>query len=367
MLEHITYVRAVEKLQEALSKAPPLAGGAFPSPPDKRDFRYELLAAQLFNMEAPLPEFVSYKENLPPVFDQRHRGSCVAASFCWGVKPYYEINEGDYPGSGFSVAYVYTVAKKIDGRPDLEGTWIRAALEGAQKYGVAPEDDLPYETLTNLPPPKVPEVPPKAHGAAERYRIGTYTKLCFWDDPARDADVVDRIKHAIAYSGPVHAALLVCENFIGVRPPAYIIPKPEGRMLGGHAVALVGYDDKRQAFLLRNTWGEKWGDKGYAWLPYSWTTDCWYDPVGDGKQRVWCFYEAWTVTDVVQIRAAKTITITVGSNVATVDGEKVALDQGAFITDRNRMVVPLRFVGANMGYTIEWRPDLQTAVLRRIN
>jgi C1A family cysteine protease len=34
-------------------------------------------------------------------------------------------------------------------------------------------------------------------------------------------------------------------------------------MQGGHAVALVGYDQNQ--FIVRNSWGEGWGDKGFAY------------------------------------------------------------------------------------------------------
>ncbi len=37
---------------------------------------------------------------------------------------------------------------------------------------------------------------------------------------------------------------------------------------GMHAMALVGYDESRQAFRLINSWGRTWGDGGYAWLAY---------------------------------------------------------------------------------------------------
>lgn len=39
-------------------------------------------------------------------------------------------------------------------------------------------------------------------------------------------------------------------------------------MVGGHCVALVGYDDERKAFLVRNSWGTGWGLNGYFWMPY---------------------------------------------------------------------------------------------------
>jgi len=52
-------------------------------------------------------------------------------------------------------------------------------------------------------------------------------------------------------------------------------------VVGGHAVVAVGYDDNMKikntnpgdvettgAFLIRNSWGTRWGDGGYGWLPY---------------------------------------------------------------------------------------------------
>jgi C1A family cysteine protease len=45
---------------------------------------------------------------------------------------------------------------------------------------------------------------------------------------------------------------------------------------GGHAVCMVGYDDKIKfkdgkmgGFIVRNSWGENWGDNGYFYMPYS--------------------------------------------------------------------------------------------------
>jgi C1A family cysteine protease len=54
-----------------------------------------------------------------------------------------------------------------------------------------------------------------------------------------------------------------------------MVPMPGSNesMLGGHAVLLVGYDDPRQLWIVRNSWGESWGDKGYFYMPYQYLTD----------------------------------------------------------------------------------------------
>ena len=51
------------------------------------------------------------------------------------------------------------------------------------------------------------------------------------------------------------------------------IPAKNEKLLGGHAVIAVGYDNSKQSFIIRNSWGTKWGIKGYFYMPYSYITD----------------------------------------------------------------------------------------------
>jgi C1A family cysteine protease len=51
------------------------------------------------------------------------------------------------------------------------------------------------------------------------------------------------------------------------------MPGSQERVLGGHAIVAVGYDDKTRLFKFRNSWGTGWGDKGYGHLPYAYLTD----------------------------------------------------------------------------------------------
>jgi C1A family cysteine protease len=51
------------------------------------------------------------------------------------------------------------------------------------------------------------------------------------------------------------------------------LPKPSEKTLGGHAVMAVGYDDASKRFLVRNSWGEDWGQQGYFTMPYAYLAD----------------------------------------------------------------------------------------------
>ena len=58
------------------------------------------------------------------------------------------------------------------------------------------------------------------------------------------------------------------------RGPATLRSRRSGdAAVGGHAVMAVGYDDAKQWFIVRNSWGGGWGIKGYFTLPYAYLTD----------------------------------------------------------------------------------------------
>ncbi len=51
------------------------------------------------------------------------------------------------------------------------------------------------------------------------------------------------------------------------------MPHPDERVVGGHAVMAVGYDDAVKRFIVRNSWGIRWGMKGYFTMPYAYLAD----------------------------------------------------------------------------------------------
>jgi C1A family cysteine protease len=80
------------------------------------------------------------------------------------------------------------------------------------------------------------------------------------------------MKGCLASGYPFVFGFTVYESFEGavVRQTGHApMPAPRERAIGGHAVMAVGYDDARQWFLVRNSWGPRWGMAGYFTLPYS--------------------------------------------------------------------------------------------------
>jgi C1A family cysteine protease len=51
------------------------------------------------------------------------------------------------------------------------------------------------------------------------------------------------------------------------------MPGADERIVGGHAVLAVGYDDDESRFICRNSWGSDWGDAGYFYMPYAYLLD----------------------------------------------------------------------------------------------
>ena len=54
------------------------------------------------------------------------------------------------------------------------------------------------------------------------------------------------------------------------------MPQKHEKVLGGHAVMAVGYDDEKKVFIVRNSWKDTWGDKGYFYCPYAFMTNSEY-------------------------------------------------------------------------------------------
>lgn len=223
---------------------PPYGLGAFPSTPDARDWQLELDAALA------LP--VRYVANgMGPVLNQGTSPMCVAYAHV-GLKQWEEKRDRHGVVS-FDPVWLYDHCKTLDGN-DVPGTTGRQALRLLKGTGLAVVGG------------KTPSASWKIAG--------------YWAVPV----TVDALKRAIYQYGPLTVG--GDWHWSWFRPLVGILPEPAGGIAGGHEVLLFGWDENIAggSFVLRNSWGSKWGHSGNAWAPY--------------QSYVPSLWEAWKAMDV---------------------------------------------------------------------
>lgn len=232
-----------------------------PSKPDSRDLVY-----QAKNLE--LPTSVDLRPFDSKVENQNLLSSCVAVALTTA----YEVMIKVYYPQQFkelSSLFVYYHTRLFFDEIEWDlGSYLRDGLKSAKHYGLCSEELWPYltENLTRQPPP------PCYVDAAKR-TITNYTILFNNNE----------IREALAGKQPVILGMEMFTGFNDITKDNNVINLPGAVTvsLGYHAVVIMGYDDQTQRFLIKNSWGENWGDRGYAWLPYDYVTSY-------GLER-WCF------------------------------------------------------------------------------
>lgn len=331
--------------QKLMERAKKENWGMLPSPPDERDWPLSRIVAPVA-----LPRSVRLDHLVPHIFDQGRCGTCVGMAGAT-IKNAFANRKKVLPESGLSPLFLYTRCKQEDGIPDQEGTYPRVALKVMQHDGIAPESVLPYSELPQDACLRFPEITQAYLDAAQDFKIKAYARL--W--------AVDEMKQALAAGKLIMAGVLVTDSFL--QPQNGVIPVPEGRLLGLHAIALCGYDDTKQAFRIVNSWGTAWGEKGFAWLPYAFCE--WKSDLG-----MTALAEAWAVEgeEVLQPEPEPTqglkIEMWIGNKIALVNGKTIELDIPPEIKD-GRTLVPMRFVAENIGAKITWYAQEKKIIIER--
>jgi hypothetical protein len=155
-----------------------------------------------------------------------------------------------------SCEYAFYHAQRRVGRPPSRGALLSSMLEALRKDGQPEEGGWPY--LPTTPADPASWVPPNAVGALFG-RAG---------EKARAS--INHVIQELNDRRPVIILLALSRSFFNPAPQGVIhpgpgeTPEPERR----HAVIAVGHGkiDAHRAVLIRNSWGERWGDGGYGWL-----------------------------------------------------------------------------------------------------
>ena len=231
---------------------------------DPEDLRDRHFCSLDFRTPGMLPAHADLRLEMSPVVDQGHLGSCTANAIASGLKEYWLNKTAQW--TQLSRLYLYYHERVIEGRVGEDsGASIRVGMKVLQKLGVCPERDWPYD------PKKFADEPvPIAELDAEQYRILSYSKI----------RSLALMRAALASGQPVVFGMEVYAAFESARVARtgkMTMPRRGERMLGGHAVLAVGYDDAARLVIVRNSWGPEWGDKGYFYLPYGYWENLVFD------------------------------------------------------------------------------------------
>jgi hypothetical protein len=208
-----------------------------------------------------LPKKVDHSKETRPVGNQGHTGSCVGWATAHGLRRWLH-HQAAGQKKPFSVRFVWMTSKEIDPWTpnvafDLSGTRIRDAFKVMNKYGACPDNLWKFrEELPN------PDRERKILQEALRYRIGAYHAL--------NSNEERRVH--LARTGPFVVGVPVHANWAQIGTDG-LVPDPAGALLGGHAVLVVGYDDKKKRFKFQNSWGSGWGARGNGYFTYDYMED----------------------------------------------------------------------------------------------
>jgi hypothetical protein len=204
------------------------------------------------------PRQVDLRPFLTPVEDQSATNSCAANAVAGAVEYLIKRAHGD-ESYDVSRLFIYYNGRAADGEEiEDEGCVLQSAIAGLEESGACSEETWPFdEENVNEPPDD------DAFAEAESFSIEgaeqVPTNLNAW-------------RAALADGHPIIFGLKLFGSFDKHRKPG-LVPMPTPSDLGreghgGHAMLCVGYSDVDEVFIVRNSWGEEWGDQGYCYLPY---------------------------------------------------------------------------------------------------
>jgi C1A family cysteine protease len=233
--------------------------GWLPDLPDHRDLRYA--AVRHDALAKPVPPLVDLRAQCPPVYDQGSLGSCTANAIAGAFQ--FELMKQNLPVFNPSRLFIYYNERVLEGHvKEDSGAQIRDGIKSVATQGVCDEALWPYNIA------KFAQKPTKAlYTKALKSQALQYTRL--------NNTAINELKTCLASGNPFVFGFTVYQSFEGDKvAQTGILPMPSSSesVMGGHAVMAAGYDDSKKAFIIRNSWGDAWGQKGYFYMPYDYIT-----------------------------------------------------------------------------------------------
>ncbi|XP_072384137.1 procathepsin L-like [Diabrotica undecimpunctata] len=219
----------------------------------------------------PIPESIVHalpqESDLPSDFDWRQKGAVTevkdqgSCGSCWTFSTTGTV-EGAYflkTGRLISLSEQNLVDCAKDTCNGCSGGWMYKALEYIRKAGgIMSEKDYPYEGIDDQCRFNISNVAAKISGF-------TYIKKGDEDD----------LKNAVVVKGPVSVAIMVTPNFSLYKSGIF----DDNTCITdyvNHGVLVVGYGTQngKDYWIVKNSWGDQWGNNGYIWMTRNKNNQC---------------------------------------------------------------------------------------------
>ncbi|HUL04464.1 MAG TPA: C1 family peptidase [Gemmatimonadales bacterium] len=206
-------------------------------------------------MPARLPPSTDLRAGCSPVENQGPLGSCTGNAIAGAVE--FLERKDQVRFVNVSRLFIYYNERAIEHTTKSDaGAMIRDGIKTAVKQGVCSERKWPYVVSKFTVKPSA-----ACYKEAADHQVTSYQRIL----------TVEEMRACLAQGFPFVFGFTVYESFESqqvAQTGVLQLPQPGERVVGGHAVLAVGYNDSERRFIVRNSWGGTWGMKGYFTMPY---------------------------------------------------------------------------------------------------
>jgi C1A family cysteine protease len=196
------------------------------------------------------PDRVDLSSKLPAARAQGFTSTCVSWAATYAAASFALRTRS---GSALSLSPSFTYNQVSRDQWCNRGTSVSATLNLLRDTGSVPIEEFAFDGGWCGRQPTAAELE-----RAKQFRIKSWA--------AFDATAVDRVKQQLARGVPVIFSTRTTQKLAALRGDAVL---EEDDIPGeGHAMVAVGYDDAKRAFLIQNSLGQSWGNKGLGWIGY---------------------------------------------------------------------------------------------------
>lgn len=216
---------------------------------DSRDYRYPLSNKNTQNI-------VDLRPLCTPIEDQGALGSCTGQAIAGAIEL---LNNKAKQYQDISRLFIYYYERLLMGTVNIDsGAYIRDGIKVCYRNGASLESLWPYDI-------KKFKIRPNQRAITDALQ----RKVTRYERIANHEGCLDALNNGY----PVIIGFDVYSSFESLQViQTGVMTYPNvrrERLLGGHAVLLVGYNLSRQVYIVRNSWGRNWGDQGYFYMPFN--------------------------------------------------------------------------------------------------